>query len=57
MNKPRSGLLAVLIMTAALAGCVGEDTSDLDAQIEDLGTQNAELNQTVAERDVAISEL
>ena len=34
MNKPRSGLLAILMMTAALAGCVGEDTSDLDAQIE-----------------------
>ena len=57
MNKPRSGLLAILMMTAALAGCVGEDTSDLDAQIEDLGSQNTELTQTIAERDVAISEL
>ena len=57
MNKPRSGLLAILMMTAALTGCLSEDTSDLDAQIEDLGSQNAELNQTVAERDVAISEL
>ena len=57
MQKNRPALLAVLMMTAALAGCVGEDTSDLDAQIEDLGSQNTELAQTVAERDVAISEL
>ena len=57
MNKPRSGLLAILMMTAALAGCISEDTSDLDTQIEDLDTQNTELTQTIAERDLAISEL
>ena len=57
MQKNRPALLAVLMMTAALAGCISEDTSDLDAQIEDLGSQNTELTQTVAERDVAISEL
>ena len=57
MNKPRTGLLAILMMTAALAGCVSEDTSDLDAQIEDLDTQNTNLTQTLAEREVAISEL
>ena len=57
MQKNRPALLAILMMTAALAGCISEDTSDLDAQIEDLGSQNTELNQTVAERDVAISEL
>ena len=50
MNKPRSGLLAILMMTAALAGCISEDTSDLD-------TQNTELTKTIAERDVTISEL
>ena len=57
MQNNRPALLAILMMTAALAGCISEDTSDLDAQIEDLGSQNTELNQTVAERDVAISEL
>jgi len=57
MQKKRPALLAILMMTAALAGCISEDTSDLDAQIEDLDTQNTELTQTVAERDVAISEL
>ena len=57
MQKARSTLLVILMMTAALAGCISEDTSDLDAQIEDLDTQNTELTQTIAERDLAISEL
>ena len=57
MQKTRSTLLVILMMTAALAGCISEDTSDLDTQIEDLSSQNAELNQTIAERDLAISEL
>ena len=50
-------MLVILMMTAALAGCISEDTSDLDTQIEDLDTQNTELTQTIAERDLAISEL
>ena len=57
MQKTRSTLLVILMMTVALAGCISEDTSDLDAQIEDLDTQNKELTQTIAERDLAISEL
>ena len=57
MNKPRTGLLAILMMTAALAGCVSEDTSDLDAQIDDLNNMTTNLTQTLEERDVAISDL
>ena len=45
------------MMTAALAGCISEDTSDLDTQIEDLDNQNTDLTKTLAERDLAISEL
>ena len=33
MQKTRSTLLVILMMTAALAGCISEDTSDLDTQI------------------------
>lgn len=57
MQKTRSALIVILTITAALAGCISEDTSDLDTQIEDLDTQNTELTQTIAERDLAISEL
>ena len=57
MQKTRSALIVILMITAALAGCISEDTSDLDTQIEDLDTQNTELTQTIAERDLAISEL
>lgn len=57
MQKTRSALIVILMITVALAGCVSEDTSDLDTQIEDLDTQNTELTQTIAERDLAISEL
>ena len=57
MQKTRSTLLVILMMTAALAGCVGEDTSDLDAQIDDLNNMTTNLTQTLEERDVAISEL
>ena len=57
MQKTRSTLLVILMMAAALTGCISEDTSNLDTQIEDLDTQNTELTQTIAERDLAISEL
>ena len=57
MQKTRSALLAILMITAALAGCISEDTSDLDTEIEDLDNQNTELTQTIAERDLSISEL
>ena len=57
MQKSHPALLAILIMTVALAGCVSEDTSDLDTQIEDLESQNTNLTQTVADRDASISQL
>ena len=41
-------MIAILMMTAALTGCISDDTSDLDAQIEDLDTLNTELEATIA---------
>ena len=64
MQKTRPALLGILMITAALAGCVSEDTSDLDATIDDLNATIDDLNsmttnlaQTLEERDMAISEL
>ena len=34
MQKIRSTLIVILMIAAALAGCISEDTSDLDTQIE-----------------------
>ena len=56
MQKTLPALLVILMMTAA-AGCISEDTSDLDSQIEDLDSQNTNLTQTVADRDASISQL
>ena len=56
MQNTLPALLVILMMTAA-AGCISEDTSDLDSQIEDLDSQNTNLTQTVADRDASISQL
>ena len=56
MKNTFPALLVILMITAA-AGCISEDTSDLDSQIEDLDSQNTNLTQTVADRDSSISQL
>ena len=40
-------IIVLLMLTSALAGCAGTDTTDLDQQIADLQQSNDEMNETI----------
>ena len=40
METTRVALIATLMLTAVLAGCMSDDTSDLDARISELEQSN-----------------
>ena len=40
-------IILLLMLTSALAGCTGDDTSDLEQQIADLQQSNDEMNETI----------
>ena len=48
METTRAALMATLMLTAALAGCMGDDTSELDARISELEQSNMELEESLA---------
>ena len=48
METTRATLMATLMLTAALAGCMGDDTSELDARISELEQSNMELEESLA---------
>jgi len=39
------------MLTSALAGCAGTDTTDLEQQIEDLQQSNDEMNETINQQN------
>ena len=45
MNRTRAVLLTTIMLTGALAGCMADETSDLDARISELEQSNIELNE------------
>ena len=47
MRCSRAILLTTLMLTAALAGCMSDDTSELDASISELEQSNIELNENL----------
>ena len=47
MGTTRVALIATLMLTAALAGCMSDDTSDLDARISELEQSNMEMNESL----------
>ena len=47
METTRAALMATLMLMAALAGCMGDDTSDLDARISELEQSNMELEESL----------
>ena len=47
METTRVALIATMILTAVLAGCMSDDTSDLDARISELEQSNMGLNENL----------
>ena len=44
-------IIVLLMLTSALAGCTGDDTSDLEQQIADLQQSNDEMNETINQQN------
>ena len=47
MSQLKPIIIVLLMLTSALAGCTGTDTTDLEQQIEDLQQSNDEMNETI----------
>ena len=48
-------IIVLLMLTSALAGCTGTDTTDLEQQIEDLQQSNDEMEVTISQKNNEIS--
>ena len=48
METTKPALMTILMLTVALAGCMGDDTSELDARISELEQSNMELEESLA---------
>ena len=57
MNQLKPVIIVLLMLTSALAGCAGTDTTDLEQQIEDLQQSNDEMNETMNQQNQANTEL
>ena len=51
MNQLKPMIIVLLMLTSALAGCAGDDTSDLEQQIADLQQSNDEMNETINQQN------
>ena len=57
MSQLKPMIIVLLMLTSALAGCTGTDTTDLEQQIEDLQQSNDEMNETMNQQNQANTEL
>ena len=57
MNRLKSMIIVMLMLTSVLAGCTGTDTTDLEQQIADLQQSNDEMNETINQQNQANTEL
>ena len=51
MSKLKPMIIVLLMLTSALAGCTGTDTTDLEQQIDDLQQSNDEMNETINQQN------
>ena len=56
MNQLKPMIIVLLMLTSALAGCTGTDTTDLEQQIEDLQQSNDQLNETIYDMEISLQE-
>ena len=57
MSQLKPIIIVMLMLTSALAGCTGTDTTDLEQQIADLQQSNDEMNETMNQQNQANTEL
>jgi uncharacterized protein YjbI with pentapeptide repeats len=55
MNQLKPMIIVLLMLTSALAGCTGTDTTDLEQQIEDLQQSNDQMNDTISQKNYEIT--
>ena len=55
MSQLKPMIIVFLMLTSALAGCTGTDTTDLEQQIEDLQQSNDEMEVTISQKNNEIS--
>jgi len=51
MNQLKPMIIVLLMLTSALAGCTGTDTTDLEQQIADLEQSNDEMDETINQQN------
>ena len=51
MSQLKPMIIVLLMLTSALAGCTGTDTTDLEQQIQDLQQSNDEMNETINQQN------
>ena len=56
MNQLKPIIIVLLMLTSALAGCAGTDTTDLEQQIEDLQQSNDQMNETIYNMEITLQE-
>jgi uncharacterized protein YjbI with pentapeptide repeats len=57
MSQLKPMIIVLLMLTSALAGCAGDDTTDLEQQIADLQQSNDEMEDTISQKNNEISML
>ena len=57
MSQLEPMIIVLIMLTSALAGCTGTDTTDLEQQIEDLRQSNDEMNETINQQNQDNAEL
>ena len=56
MSQLKPMIIVLLMLTSALAGCTGTDTTDLEQQIADLQQSNDEMNETIYNMEITLQE-